>query len=125
MPKRRIIQPSEAAAPLVTNDALRAYEERLERVEAKNRALEAKLAQVRSLPLSHLEDTDIKIGSKVAAKVGQKEYVPAEVTDVFFSDTSGRYWYEVRRLDEGARKAVLRGKPATELFPATRATTGV
>lgn len=131
--KRRIVRPVEIRenveeAPLVTNEALQVYLQRnLQRIEAElqqtreeNKRTAAELARLRLQQGSstHLEDQDLKVGSKVAAKTGKGEYIPTEVTDVFFSDTSGRYLYEVARLDEGKGLGL---QSASDLFPPDRA----
>lgn len=102
----------EQRAPQLPGTAeLRALLERMERLEAEN-------AQLRSQRTGPLDPGELQIGTHVAARVGAKDYVPAEITDIYTSATGQGTLYALRRLDDGTKG--LNPKPASQLFPPER-----
>lgn len=111
--RRRIVVPTtEQRAPqLPPLPELRALLERMERLEAEN-------AQLRAARTGPLTEEELTIGKHVAARVGAKDYVPAEVVDIYTSATGQGTLYALRRLDDGTKG--LNPKPASHLFPPER-----
>lgn len=92
-----------------------------QRSEAERERLAQENAQLKARRQGPLAEDELNIGTHVAARSGT-EYVPAEVTDIFTSVKGGERLYGLTRLDDG-RKG-LSPKPASDLFPPERATTG-
>lgn len=114
MPRRA---PQPLRRPNVSPERLEAaLADEMRAMRARLAALDAEVAQLRAhAPRGGpLTDKDLRVGARVAAKIGNRKYALAEVVTIYVSDAGDRL-YALSRLDD-ARKGIS-PKPAAELYP--------